>query len=186
MDIVVDNWKKWEHMRAGYSKHKWSPLPSSKYVGFDNAGDNRLHDLHNFPVAALNRRLRCYIFQSPRSTNPRISKIHDELEVLHGNGICRPTVVSNLDTDRKFWLNAWTHPSPTKISYYVDLGLMKAWRIDVEDDEAECAADECAASPNPSILQCFLKPDTAEHLNQLADNMVHGSFNLLHCISETH
>ena len=51
---------------------------------------------------------------------------------------------------------------------------MKAWMIEVEDDEAECAADKCAASPNPSILHCFLKPDTAGHLNHNADNMIRG------------
>ena len=53
---------------------------------------------------------------------------------------------------------------------------MKAWRIKVEDDEAECAVYECAASPNLSILQCFLKPDTAGHLNQIADNVFRGWF----------
>ena len=47
-------------------------------------------------------------------------------------------MASNLDTDRKFWLNACTQLSPTKISIYVDLGLMKAWKVDVEDHEAEC------------------------------------------------
>ena len=40
MDISVDNWKKWEHMRARYLKHKWSPIPSSKHVELDSAGDN--------------------------------------------------------------------------------------------------------------------------------------------------
>ena len=63
---------------------------------------------------------------------------------------------------------------------------MKAWRNEVEDDEAECAADKCAASPNPSNLQKFLKPDTARHLIHIVDNMIRGWFSLLHCISETH
>ena len=40
MDIIVDNWKKREHIQARYSKHKWSPLPSSQPIEFDNAGDN--------------------------------------------------------------------------------------------------------------------------------------------------
>lgn len=51
---------------------------------------------------------------------------------------------------------------------------MKAWRIKLEDDEAECAADECAASRNPSILEDFLKSDTARHMKHIADNIIRG------------
>ena len=48
---------------------------------------------------------------------------------------------------------------PLKISIYVNLGLVKGWGIEVEEDEAEAVADECATSPNPSILQRFPKPE---------------------------
>ena len=84
MDIIVDNWKKQEHMRARYSKHKWSPLPSSDHVEFDGAGDLISVMSIIFRSRSLNRPLQCYLLQYPHSTNPRKSKIHDKLAVSSG------------------------------------------------------------------------------------------------------